>query len=217
MTQWVLEKAIKNCAEWQRFGLNINISVNLSTIDILNVELPDIITGLLAAYDFEPQWLTLELTESAIMTDQKVCLEILKRLSKLGIEISIDDFGTGYSSLAYLSKLPVDEVKIDKSFVMSMDDRPEDALIVRSVIDLAHNLGLTAVAEGVCNKSIYQRLSKLGCNTGQGFFISKPMPHDTLLEWLKIDWQKNASYDEIEEKRQGLIHPNNDADLYGNA
>ena len=125
----------------------------------------------------------LEITESAIMDDPQRALATLNRLSELGFRLSIDDFGTGYSSLAYLKRLPVDELKIDKSFVMSMVEDPDDAKIVRSTIDLAHNLGLSVVAEGVENEQVWALLRELDCDEAQGYHMGKPMPANEFRAW----------------------------------
>ena len=134
----------------------------------------------------------LEITESAIMDDPQRAQGTLIRLSELGFKLSIDDFGTGYSSLAYLKRLPVDELKIDKSFVMNMEKDEDDAKIVRSTIDLAHNLGLTVVAEGVENGLIWSKLRDLSCDEAQGYFMSKPLPASDFPAWC-VRWrQENA-------------------------
>ncbi len=132
-----------------------------------------------------PEWLTLELTETTIMSDAALALNTLTRLDAMGVRLSVDDFGTGYSSLAYLKRLPVDEIKIDKSFVMDMADDASDAVIVRSTIDLAHNMGLSVVAEGIESREIWNQLSELNCNSGQGFYMSRPIPAEALEDWLK--------------------------------
>lgn len=185
LTQWVLNEALQQCSKWHRDGMPVSISVNLSSVDVIDVDLPDTVAGMLAAHDIDSKYLKLELIESAFMGDQQRAFEILTRLSEMGVKLSIDDFGTGYSSLSYLTKLPVDEIKIDKSFVMIMEDSKQDATIVRATIDLAHNLGLSIVAEGVCNKSIYEHLIELRCDIGQGFYISEPKNAADFMDWLK--------------------------------
>jgi EAL domain-containing protein (putative c-di-GMP-specific phosphodiesterase class I) len=128
--------------------------------------------------------LTLEITETSIMGDPGRTLSVLDRLAGLGLTLAIDDFGTGYSSLAYLKRLPVDEVKIDKSFVLDMKADPDDEAIVRSTVDLGHNLGLRVVAEGVEDEDTWRRLAELGCDRAQGFHLARPMPADALEQWL---------------------------------
>jgi EAL domain-containing protein (putative c-di-GMP-specific phosphodiesterase class I) len=184
LTLWVLKRALQQIRIWNQSGSTINVSVNLSAQDLLNLELPDIIAGLLASYEASPQQLVLEITESAIMADHVRALEILTRLAEMSVRLSIDDFGTGYSSLAYLSKLPVSEIKIDQSFVMAMGDNKQDAMIVRATIDLAHNLGLKVTAEGVERAEILGQLERLGCDAIQGFHISGGLDADAFADWL---------------------------------
>jgi EAL domain-containing protein (putative c-di-GMP-specific phosphodiesterase class I) len=131
-----------------------------------------------------PEGLELEITESVIMFDPGRALQILTQLSHMGIALSIDDFGTGYSSLSYLKKLPVNAVKIDKSFVLHMTDDPNDAQIVRSTIELAHNLGLKVIAEGVETREVWDQLLALGCDEGQGYYMSRPLPAPEMTQWL---------------------------------
>jgi EAL domain-containing protein (putative c-di-GMP-specific phosphodiesterase class I) len=136
--------------------------------------------------------MVLEITESAIMADPQRALGILNELHDMGLRLSIDDFGTGYSSLAYLKKLPVSELKIDKSFVTNMENDRDDAIIVHSTIDLAHNMGLTVVAEGVENLATLDMLQSLGCDFLQGYYISRPLPVGALLQWIeKSSWKLN--------------------------
>jgi EAL domain-containing protein (putative c-di-GMP-specific phosphodiesterase class I) len=152
------------------------VSVNLSTRDLMDQELPAKLQRLLKRHAMPAQALCLEITESAIMDEPQRAEATLNQLSEAGFKLSIDDFGTGYSSLAYLKRLPVDELKIDKSFVMAMAQDEDDAKIVRSTIDLAHNLGLTVVAEGVEEAGILQRLAELQCDEAQGYHMSRPLP-----------------------------------------
>ena len=129
--------------------------------------------------------LILEITETSVMSDAEYAMRVLNRLSAMGLTLAIDDFGTGYSSLSYLKRLPVDEVKIDKSFVLNMQDDENDAVIVRSIIDLAGNLGLRVVAEGVETEDAWDALRDMGCDIAQGYFISRPLPADQLGAWLE--------------------------------
>ena len=140
--------------------------------------------GLLDRWQIDPRLLELEITESTMLADPVRTKQILERLSAMGIRLSIDDFGTGYSSLAYLKGLPVDEIKIDRSFVIGMDHSEDDATIVRSTIDLGRNLGLEVVAEGVETEAVWDTLGSLGCTVAQGYYLSRPVPPAELRAWL---------------------------------
>ncbi|MET0518498.1 MAG: EAL domain-containing protein, partial [Burkholderiaceae bacterium] len=187
LTEWVVREAARAWRRAADAGLSLRLSVNLSTRDLLDQNLPAKIEALIAGYGVEPKALCLEITESAIMDDPQRALSTLEQLSAMGFKLSIDDFGTGYSSLAYLKRLPVDELKIDKSFVMAMERDLDDAKIVRSTIELAHNLGLTVVAEGVETAKAWKLLETLGCDEGQGFFIGRPMPESQFVAWMQ-EW-----------------------------
>jgi EAL domain-containing protein (putative c-di-GMP-specific phosphodiesterase class I) len=176
--------ALSQCREWRDAGLDLKVSVNLSTRNLLDPTLPDDVGRLLLRWGLPPSSVELEITESTMMVDPKRALEVLKRLHNMGIALSIDDFGTGYSSLAYLKELPVNELKIDRTFVEAMTENQGDAFIVRSTIDLAHNLKLQVVAEGVENQETMDRLSDLGCNVAQGFHLSRPLPPPEFARWL---------------------------------
>jgi diguanylate cyclase (GGDEF)-like protein len=184
LTLWILKNSLRECANWQKEGLRIGVAVNLSAKNLLDPELPDFVTGLLASFDFPARFLTLEITETAIMTDPKLSLEILQRVNKHGVQISIDDFGTGYSSLAYLKKMPASELKIDKSFVDDMLKNENDEIIVRATVDLGHNLGLKVVAEGVEDQTLMDKVKGMGCDILQGYYISKPRPAEEFIAWL---------------------------------
>ncbi|MFN3860875.1 MAG: putative bifunctional diguanylate cyclase/phosphodiesterase [Roseateles sp.] len=188
LSAWVLASAAKFSREALDAGLALRLSVNLSTRDLMDQDLPAKIEAMLTPLEVPPASLCLEITESAIMDDPERALSTLEQLHALGFKLSIDDFGTGYSSLAYLKRLPVDELKIDKSFVMAMERDLDDARIVRSTIELAHNLGLTVVAEGLETLKAWAMLNQLGCDEGQGYFVTKPMPHDQFIAWAR-DWQ----------------------------
>jgi diguanylate cyclase len=140
---------------------------------------------LLTRWEVPPRLLELEITESTILADPVRAMQILSRLHEMGIRLAIDDFGTGYSSLAYLNRLPVDELKIDKSFILGMEDSENDAVIVRSTIDLGRNLGLRVVAEGIETQKAWNHLALLGCDVAQGYFLSRPVPADQLSQWLR--------------------------------
>ena len=181
---WVLNRAIQQHMAWKQEGLDISIAVNLSGRNLHDQELPLQVEELLRSYNMPSAQLELEITESVIMEDTVRAMEILTQLSEMGVKLSIDDFGTGYSSLAYLKKLPVDAVKIDKSFVIDMVTDEDDAVIVRSTIDLAHNLGMQVIAEGVENQRTWEELVTLGCDVAQGYYMSPPIPADELAAWI---------------------------------
>ena len=183
MTMWVFEEAARHWLLLQAEGIPLILSVNLSTRDLLDTELPQKFDSLLVKHRVPAEAFCLEITESAIMDDPQRALGTLNRLAGLGFKLSIDDFGTGYSSLAYLKRLPVNELKIDKSFVMSMERDQDDAKIVRSTIDLAHNLGLTVVAEGVENAKVWELLRELDCDEAQGYHMGRPMPASEFHAW----------------------------------
>ncbi|MHB8534244.1 MAG: putative bifunctional diguanylate cyclase/phosphodiesterase [Sulfuricaulis sp.] len=184
LTRWVLNRALEHCSLWRRMGYPMDVSVNLSVMNLHEPDFADYVENTLRQCEVEPSSLSLELTESAVMSDPNHAYEVLSRLDALGVRISIDDFGTGYSSLAYLKLLPVDMIKIDKSFVIDMKQDNNDAVIVRSTIDLAHNMSLRVVAEGVENPETLRLLSALGCDEVQGFFVKPPLTYDELIEWL---------------------------------
>jgi diguanylate cyclase (GGDEF)-like protein len=184
LSMWVLKRAIEQALIWHGNKLKLNIAINISPSTLHDMELPDAITGVLASYTLAPHHITFEITEGSIIKDPARALEILTRLANMGIRISIDDFGTGYSSLAYLKKMPASEVKIDKSFVLDMLKNENDAAIVRATIDLAHNLGMKVVAEGVENKETADRLAELGCDILQGYYFSKPLASQNFSAWI---------------------------------
>ena len=179
LTQWVLDQSIAQMASWQSKGMEIGVGADLSTLDLMNPELPDMVLRLLSDYRVNPRWLTLEVTESAVMDDPDTGLETLQHLASMGLNLAIDDYGTGYSSMSYLKKLPVREIKIDKSFVMNLKANDDDEILVRSTIDLGHNLGLKVTAEGVEDLESYRKLKQHGCDMAQGYFIARPISaHD---------------------------------------
>ncbi|CAN5231583.1 bifunctional diguanylate cyclase/phosphodiesterase [soil metagenome] len=191
LTRWVLEQSGGLCRDLAANGLHPKISVNLSARDLLDQELPLKFQQILERHQLTAASFCLEITESSIMDDPMRSLQTLEGLHAMGVDLSIDDFGTGYSSLAYLKRLPVDELKIDKSFVLNMEKDAGDAKIVRSTIDLAHNMGLRVVAEGIETAAVWEILAKMGCDQGQGYFIAKPMPADQLVKWME-GWAPSA-------------------------
>ena len=190
LTLWMFEQAAAEQVALALLGVR-RVSVNLSTRDLLDMELPEKLDAILRRHRALAEGFCLEITESAIMDDPQRAEATLNRLAERGYKLSIDDFGTGYSSLAYLKKLPVNELKIDKSFVMAMEKDAGDAKIVRSTIDLAHNLGLTVVAEGVENEAVLSLLHELQCDEGQGYHMSKPLPVAEFCDWV-ARWQARA-------------------------
>lgn len=188
LTDWVLRTVLRQSDEWQEAGQNVSVAVNISMRNLLDEGLPERIGAMLKA---RPEAgheakrpLTLEVTESVLMAEPERAIERLERLRRLGIRLSVDDFGTGYSSLAYLSRLPVNEMKIDRSFITGIAHDPSKAAIVRAALDLGHNLRLEVVAEGVEDQLTWDLLSALGCDTAQGFHMGRPMPADAIIPWL---------------------------------
>jgi diguanylate cyclase (GGDEF)-like protein len=184
LTLWMLERALQQCLEWKREGFDLIAAVNLSPRNLHDPELPERVRALLDLLNAPASMLELEITESVIMSDPLRSLQVLTRLSKMGLRLAVDDFGTGYSSFTYLRKLPVHEIKIDKSFIDDMVE-DHDEVIVQSTIDLAHNLGLTCVAEGVQDAATLERLAVLGCDSAQGSFISPALDGPGVTEWLR--------------------------------
>lgn len=185
LSMWVLKEAPRQWEIWAKQGVELAVSVNLSVRDLFDVHIPDRIAEILATHSMPPEMLTLEITESAMMEDPQQAKSILTNLSDMGVKLSIDDFGTGYSSLAYLKNLPVDEIKIDKSFVLDMDKDRDDATIVKSTVDLGHTLGLRVTAEGVEGQEAWEMLRGLGCDYAQGYYMSRPVPAEEVMAWLK--------------------------------
>jgi diguanylate cyclase (GGDEF)-like protein len=186
LTYCVLEQALRDQSSWQRQGIVLSTAVNLAARDLHNVDLPDELATLLAAWRVAAERLELEITESTILADPMRARSVLSRLGDLGVRVAIDDFGSGYTSLGYLKRLPVDVLKIDKSFVLGMDADEQDAVIVRSAIELGHNLGLEVVAEGVETAETWTELERLGCDLAQGFYLSRPLPASDVAGWLAL-------------------------------
>ncbi len=184
ITQWVLGESLRQLADWRRRGINLRVAVNLSARDLLRPDLVKILARLLRAHGVPPSCVMLEVTENVVMEDAAHALHVLDALHGMGVRLAIDDFGTGYSSLAYLKRLPVDELKIDKSFVIHVQPEGDDAVIVRSTVDLAHNMGLQVVAEGVESAAALNLLRGWRCDFAQGYHISEPLTAAALEKWL---------------------------------
>ncbi|MFO1370728.1 MAG: EAL domain-containing protein [Marinagarivorans sp.] len=184
LTRWVLENSISQCQAWRRMGYPLGVAVNLSVRNLMDERIVGDLRKMLVLYNLPADALELEITESMIMHDPERALDVLEQLADLGITLSIDDFGTGYSSLAYLKRLPVRTLKIDYSFVCGMLQDKQDQIIVHSTINLAHNLGLYVVAEGVESAEVWAELKQLGCDAAQGFYLGMPMPAVDSLAWL---------------------------------
>ncbi|MPZ85483.1 MAG: EAL domain-containing protein [Actinophytocola sp.] len=185
LTDFVLDKALIRARKWMDRSLRIGVAVNLSVRSLADLEFPNRVSAALARHRVPPELLTLELTESGVMADPARALPVLRALHNLGVVLAVDDFGTGYSSLAYLRQLPVDEVKIDKSFVFGMGSDLGDLAVVRSIVELGHSLGLIVVAEGVEEDAARDQLAAMGCDVAQGYLISRPLSEDRLEAWLQ--------------------------------
>jgi diguanylate cyclase (GGDEF)-like protein len=203
LTLWVLNAALRALQGWQEDGFEFGVAVNLSVKSLQDPQLPEVISLLLQSWEQRPELLTFEITESALMADPATALEVLARISEIGCRLSLDDFGTGYSSLAYLQKLPIDELKIDRSFVVAMTHDDSAAVIVRSVVNLAKGLGLGVVAEGVETEQAFASLRSLGCEHVQGFLFGAAMGRDEFRRWLTTSpWSRRAR------QRRALVRTN---------
>jgi EAL domain-containing protein (putative c-di-GMP-specific phosphodiesterase class I) len=185
ITQWVIGCAVAQCVEWRRQGLPMNVSINLSARDLVDPEFLDRFEAALEREGCEAGWISFEITESAILDDPGHAIRNLERMAALGCKLAIDDYGTGYASLAYLRRLPVHELKIDKSFVIGLAHDANDAIIVRSTIGLGHNMGLVVVAEGVEDEATLDLLRTLGCDMVQGFWLSRPLSAADAERWAR--------------------------------
>lgn len=186
LTDAVLEQALTDCRRWDEQGLGLDVAVNLSAPSLLDSSLPDRVAALLAVHRVPASRLELEVTESAAMRDPDRAVAVLRRLRALGVRLSVDDYGTGHASLAYLTRLPVSALKIDRSFVQTMELDAGDRTIVRSTIDLAHSLGLRVVAEGVETREAWRQLVELGCDEAQGFWLGRPVPAGDIAAQLPV-------------------------------
>jgi diguanylate cyclase (GGDEF)-like protein len=196
VTLYVLRQALQQLRLWEAEGLELTVAVNLSARDLLDFDLPQVIGKLLADNGVPATGLELEITETVLLSDPMRARAILSRLSAMGVKLAIDDFGTGYSSLAYLKRLPVSEIKIDRSFVTNMNTDRSDAAIVRSTIDLGRNLGLTVVAEGVETEADWAQLKALNCTFAQGYHLSRPIPAGEIAGWVARTGAERAQVDD---------------------
>ncbi|HTU95299.1 MAG TPA: EAL domain-containing protein [Solirubrobacteraceae bacterium] len=193
LTLYVIDEALSQCRAWLHDGLTLAVAVNVSTRNLIDLDFPEQVGALLAKWQVGPELLELEITESAIVADMFRMRGVLERLGAMGLRLSVDDFGTGYTSLGYLRRLPISELKIDRSFVSHMATSEEDAVIVRSTIDLGRNLGLGVVAEGVEDVEVLEALRELGCDVAQGYLMSRPIPADELTAWLSAFTARSTS------------------------
>ena len=202
LTSWVVETALEQCRCWLDAGLDLAVAVNLSMWNLRDASLPDTIEDLLAQYKIPPRLLCVEITESAVMVDAEHTLQVLNRLFASGVRIAIDDYGTGYASLSYLKHLPADELKIDRAFVQHLTTDRTDQAIVRSTVNLAHNLGMYVTAEGVEDRATWDLLATLGCDIVQGYYLSRPVPAQDLERWLGE--RKEAAAHRLDEWKEAV-------------
>jgi EAL domain-containing protein (putative c-di-GMP-specific phosphodiesterase class I) len=184
LTLWVLQQSLLQCRQWKEIGLDIGVAVNLTMWNLEAQELPEQIEKLLRDTGVSPESLELEITETSIMSDPQRVIRTLDQIRRLGVRFAIDDFGTGYSSFAYLTKLPVSCIKIDKSFIQNIENDRDSSVIVKSIIDLGHNLGLKIVAEGVETIESKKMLRVFQCDEGQGYYFCRPVPADAMTHFL---------------------------------
>ncbi|MEP7059773.1 MAG: EAL domain-containing protein, partial [Actinomycetota bacterium] len=186
LTAFVMEEAMRQWREWADRGVRLQIAVNISVRSLLDGQLPGQVAAVLEKYQVPPAFLKLELTESFLMADSGRSTGVLDAISDVGVNLSIDDFGTGYSSLSHLKRLPIQEIKIDRSFVMNMLVDANDSMIVRATVELGKNLGLQVVAEGVEDRETWDLLASFGCDEAQGYFFSRPIPSGEFWRWLSV-------------------------------
>ena len=185
LSMWVLRQALHAIKTWEGRGHNIGVSINISARNLLDMRYPEYLRQLMEEYQIEADQLEIEITESAFISDPDRSLKVINRIHELGVGLTIDDFGTGYSSLSYLKRLPLNFLKIDRSFIQDLTLDDQDAVIVKSTIDLAHSFGLQVVAEGVEDEKTYLALRQHGCEYGQGYYFKYPQPLTEFLNWLK--------------------------------
>lgn len=192
LTLWTLNTALRQSIETLRQWNNLRVAVNLSA-SILDDAIVELIMNAIRTWDLDPRQLILEVTENAVMKDPERCLDALYRLRTHGVSLSLDDFGTGYSSFSYLKRLPVQELKIDQSFVRKMTCNPDDTHIVQAMISLGRNFNIDVIAEGIETRETFEQLVDMGCHYGQGYYIARPMDHQSLLEWIATSgWTGNT-------------------------
>jgi diguanylate cyclase (GGDEF)-like protein len=184
VTRWVMEEALRQCGTWYASGLAISVSVNVSTRDLLDRDLPQFVDEAIRRHEVPAELLTVEVTESSLVEDPQRAQQTIARLKQRGVRLSIDDYGTGYSSLANIQRLQFDELKVDRTFVTHMASQDKDAAIVRSTVELGHNLGLVVVAEGVEDAEVIGLLRDFGCDLAQGYGVSRPLPWAQLETWI---------------------------------
>ena len=184
LTQWMMAAVLSQLRSWIDRGIHLQVAMNISARDLDDPAFPQRMERMLRAQQISPDYLSLEVTESAVMRDPQRSLDSLLALRELGIALAVDDYGTGYSSLATLKSLPVQDLKIDKSFVLQLADNSDDAVIVKSTIELAHNMGLKVIAEGIENARSLSWLKERHCDVAQGYFISRPLPAADLERWM---------------------------------
>lgn len=186
LTHWVIDSVLKQQSEWSAVNLQLRVAINISAQDIVHADFIDFLFQKIDTYQVDPELITLELTERDIMTNEDLVVSRLNQLKRLGIQISVDDYGIGQSSLGKLKQLPIDELKIDKTFILELDQSEKDQQIVSSTIELSHKLGLSVVAEGVENEASLNMLRTMNCDHIQGYFLSRPVKSDELIEWLNV-------------------------------
>ena len=201
LTRWIIQAAARQAGAWRAQGLTVGLAINVSARDLLNPELPRIVGEALARHGVSPQSICLEVTETALMEDPERVHDTVRRLLALGLRLSIDDYGTGFSSLAYIKRLSVSELKIDRTFIKDLITDDDDLAIVLSTIELGHNLGLDVVAEGIEDAATAQRLRELGCTLGQGYFFAAPMDASGFLRWAMARAARRRTWRESSRRR----------------
>ena len=185
LTMWVFEHALAQWGQWHQEGLEVRLSLNLSVRVLQDKGLPQRVAALIERHGIDPGWVSLEVTESAVMSDPMTARRVLRQLADMGLKLSIDDFGTGHASLAYLKQLPVDEIKIDRSFVRDIPSDPDDVAITRAILALGHSLQMSIVAEGVESAEQLAFLTEEGCHEAQGSLVSEPLPEPEVRRLLQ--------------------------------
>jgi EAL domain-containing protein (putative c-di-GMP-specific phosphodiesterase class I) len=202
LTRWVAKAVFSQMQDWQNAGFTPDVAINLSTADLRDAGISDLLLRGAQSCGIPPHKMILEITESAVMRETQRVVELMNYLRHFGFRFSIDDFGTGHSSLAQLKNLPVDEMKIDKSFVLDLKPDSDDAIIVRSIISLGHNLGVRVVAEGVETPETWRIIKQMGCHVAQGYLMSKPLPSWHVLERVRA---LNAAFESDTSVTQQLV------------